>query len=1088
MLHNKLFRLNNMDEKCILRSGDYTSYSFNLSDEEIKCKYRLFFSCEDAFLPQVKNEGGGDQLYMLIDDSLDYDNAENSRYCLNFSCEKPIYATKRAVKKIMWQPLIYGLFGYINYSKGNDIWNCGISVKAKDLVVEQDGYLRFRIERWDVRENINPHNTSLEPDEVFEINVPEGTYPYTVLSNQLKIVQEKTACIVVYVEGERYSGEVYFENPFVSDAENRNLLPEFEPGQLGLRKFAWLGQNLSKREWPRFEIAINDRVFFDDEVFLKIHNFSPVEVPVPMGMVREGENKISIKYTSDYHDTIPVVINEVAMLQKEESYFNVVRCPDEVTWGEDVKLLVETSLSEAELLFESEDFVLKRRKIYDEFNLCVLTLGIKEEKNNLAFSLSYKDEAKTYDIKRCIRKTVDNVLSGSGDMVYVNVEKPEDVCDYLKWYVANDIGNFVTVRPVFRWGGQRSVNPKVWSFFTDICDELGLLYVNISDGRDIPGLAANPSLEMLKGGAFLGRQLHERDGQLFYWADLTGHPVEINTELEEFYDVALRIGRENPDTLEGALRSFNLSWGKNGYSFKRMFSENNDIKEAHDLATAELRDLSCDSFIRHTGPSVMFKYFYQSGFEWAGAETMYGSTEIPLAFLRGASLAHGKDKFGVHLALQWSTYPHDTLQRYKRYLLSLYVPYMHGVTDINTEEGLWFMEARYAHFNRLSEVCEEHRKMLRRFNKFIRTHSRTGRFYTPIAFLHGRMDGWCGFSSRKLWGMTSMNAGEESFSWKLLLSFYPLNVIGERGFTKIETVHADNDKPYGLLSGTPKGNPDVVPVENGDFSNYKVLVFAGYNLANAEDFDRILAFVNNGGTLICSWPHFSTTTLRADIENYRLSFLKHDIVNKICISQPEFKTDFVDGKEVKICSNISKPDEIISKTDNESPLVCRYNIGKGAVLLVNTLFYPGNESVLPVYSKLVESVNEELLEKEKCRVFCGEDVEYTVFAQEDGTFHYYFTAVDWYNNSDDLRKAEIQIGEYKYPINLRFGEMVKLVTNGSVAVWPECHDAEVVSVSDNDFTVQGESVQKFFVASQGDVKEYFVEFGNESIKNTVLNK
>lgn len=111
MRHNKLFRLKDTDEKCILRSTECTSYSFNLNSGESKCKYRLFFSCEDAFLPLVKNEGGGDQLYMLIDDSLDYDNAGKSRYCLNFSCEKPTYATKRAVKKIMWKPLVYGLFG-----------------------------------------------------------------------------------------------------------------------------------------------------------------------------------------------------------------------------------------------------------------------------------------------------------------------------------------------------------------------------------------------------------------------------------------------------------------------------------------------------------------------------------------------------------------------------------------------------------------------------------------------------------------------------------------------------------------------------------------------------------------------------------------------------------------------------------------------------------------------------------------------------------------------------------------------------------------------------------------------------------------
>ena len=88
---------------------------------------------------------------------------------------------------------------------------------------------------------------------------------------------------------------------------------------------------------------------------------------------------------------------------------------------------------------------------------------------------------------------------------------------------------------------------------------------------------------------------------------------------------------------------------------------------------------------------------------------MDGATEILLSFMRGASKAYGIEKFGVHLALQWGTFPHHTEQKYRRYLLSLYLPYMHSVTDINTEEGLWFVEAFYDYHNRLSDVCENNR-------------------------------------------------------------------------------------------------------------------------------------------------------------------------------------------------------------------------------------------------------------------------------------------------------------------------------------------------------------------------------------------
>lgn len=71
---------------------------------------------------------------------------------------------------------------------------------------------------------------------------------------------------------------------------------------------------------------------------------------------------------------------------------------------------------------------------------------------------------------------------------------------------------------------------------------------------------------MLEGVNFMGRQLHERDGLLFYWGV---NPREIEAPLEEFFD----------------------------------------------LAANALKNLSGDNFTRHTGPSVMFKYFYQNGFK-----------------------------------------------------------------------------------------------------------------------------------------------------------------------------------------------------------------------------------------------------------------------------------------------------------------------------------------------------------------------------------------------------------------------------------------------------------------------------------------
>jgi hypothetical protein len=121
---------------------------------------------------------------------------------------------------------------------------------------------------------------------------------------------------------------------------------------------------------------------------------------------------------------------------------------------------------------------------------------------------------------------------------------------------------------------------------------------------------------------------------------------------------------------------------------------------------------------RHTGPATLFKYFYQAGYEWTGAELLYTPTELTASFLRGARDLYG-GSVGAHLAIQWSTSPHDTEERYRRYLLSLFISYMQGIDEINTEEGLWHLEEYYSAHHRFSNACINHTAIQRDLNKFI---------------------------------------------------------------------------------------------------------------------------------------------------------------------------------------------------------------------------------------------------------------------------------------------------------------------------------------------------------------------------------
>ena len=170
-------------------------------------------------------------------------------------------------------------------------------------------------------------------------------------------------------------------------------------------------------------------------------------------------------------------------------------------------------------------------------------------------------------------------------------------------------------------------------------------------------LDKHPTPEMLDGTGFLGYQLHERDGQFFYWSYRTSKPRQNFQTLDEFYDVCMRLYRESPLTMSGVYKPCNVKMVDGKYCLRcddDLGYDSSDIDAGIVRQLADIRDHAT----RHTGPAVNFRSFFKAGYKWAGAETMYSSTEVQLAFLRGTSRAYGADSFGVHAAVQWSSRPH----------------------------------------------------------------------------------------------------------------------------------------------------------------------------------------------------------------------------------------------------------------------------------------------------------------------------------------------------------------------------------------------------------------------------------------------
>ena len=199
---------------------------------------------------------------------------------------------------------------------------------------------------------------------------------------------------------------------------------------------------------------------------------------------------------------------------------------------------------------------------------------------------------------------------------------------------------------------------------------------------------------------------------------------------------------------------------------------------------------------------------------------------------------------------------------------------MEDLDDINTEEGLWRMEEYFAYHHRYSKACLSHLKQHQDFYRYLSTHTRSGSFYTPVAFLHGRFDGWKLFGAKNsTWGRLDCPYTDAENAWDMLDAFYPHSKTGA-----IYRHGCPKDRPIGHYSGTPSGSIDVIPIEAKGYSEYPLLCSIGYNKALDEDMDKLSAYVNGGGTLFIGLPQLSVTTDSASViarEAFELMVEKH---------------------------------------------------------------------------------------------------------------------------------------------------------------------------------------------------------------------
>jgi hypothetical protein len=270
------------------------------------------------------------------------------------------------------------------------------------------------------------------------------------------------------------------------------------------------------------------------------------------------------------------------------------------------------------------------------------------------------------------------------------------------------------------------------------------------------------------------------------------------------------------------------------------------------------------------------------------------------------------------------------------------------------------------------------------FYKYVKNNPRDkGTPETRFAFALGYCDSFVGiyvdwFAQWSQYGQVEKNKkwlyGDPERTWLAAQDVVfprPLKALGKYG--------------NGYLAGSPYGQADIVQVDNytkpDDLQRYKVLAYAGWNSMNDTISSALKDYVEAGGTLFISLPHFSTRLDREykDFEpgdligngnlsriigvsvKGRKSLVEHAAFNDDFLSMKKGSSYLTGSSEILADVVLDRNVEVLCTDKSGSPILVREKRGKGSVILLLTWEYPGKESIAPLYKDILRALGTDSL-------------------------------------------------------------------------------------------------------------------------------
>lgn len=959
----------------------------------------------------------------LIDDNLNTEYTINDKYSLYFKGENNNFEREA----------YYRIPG--NLLKSGELTVTLPVVRKKDLKIDDKGNFGLKIGLYFDKEGRAPLDIYDDPDSIWVLPVSEGTMKREQLIRTFSL-PDHVSCLFLQLGGTFFSGECWVEAPRFKQGQKEVISIPFtkfdeRPDSINY----WVGSNLSTRSWPKWKLSSKGVTLFEGNVFDRASNVADFYIALPS--TTQSGDEFTLTLVEELHrQNFPYEVRGLEIIEETARSFEVVSVPRYVTKNAPFGLLIETNQPQMSIKVSANQGVspLVQECRFEEPGLHVIEFRAKNPGDSVKFIFqgqSYADNIsgkeiasqrhvsissdgldtsstksdvriETACIKQIIDKAPERIYLSSGDEIYIDkVRTPYNY--FFKWYMANRIGNWYQFRPSYQWSGFRVADTEVIGYYTRLLNEMQIPYAWQVEGRTLAGSRINPSTSDLFSPMFRGKQAHENDGGYYYWKHFKYEGL--------FSDMA---ARARP--LGGIFAKHRPIYTDHGTFIHYDHSGVTNMEEGARTFVSNLQYSKGES-TRHTGPSTMFRYFYQAGYEWLGAEQMYGPEETILSTLRGASRAYHRNDFGTLHAMQWGSFPFTDPKHALRLYMSLAVAYMHGSSHMNTEEALWTDERMN---DRYSESGKAHLFAQHQMLDFIETHTRRGQLTSRMAVIQGRYDAWKSFVRGNLWSQEGhqwkFDKANESFD--LLKVFYPGNIL-------------DACDPEGWFTSTPYGTVDILPIEASleTMNRYKAIMFLGWNTFDSADFERIRNYVFQGGTLMLSAAH-----LNAELK-------------------PNTDTKFPEDDE--------KIRELLGDDYRRFTHKTEIHLGAGRIIYFPQPAYPAESTLREDYTTSMKEIASVAIatEIEKGWIEDAPSVGFTVWDEADRRTIYLLNT-DWKSNTD-IQPATFVYGDSTFKINVRRYHVETIHCANGLAVLPNSNTTDILSITEDKegWTVKVQSTE-----------------------------